>query len=181
MAWNVELTWMVRILIGDIDSPQKYTDEYIQRVIVTSAMIVDAEVSFAYDYTYNIEDITISPDPVELNDSVFIALVPLKAACLITQGEFKQAIGQGIKVRDGDSAIDTSVSFKGYSDILKYGPCASYESLKWTLQASGATTGGGVGQAVLGPNRAPGQRGFNSISWYYDQFAINRTGRRYRP
>jgi len=177
MSWDVDLVWMVRILVGDIDSPQKYTDAYIQRVIVTAGLIVDTEIVLSYDYVYNIGDVIISPDPVVNDDSIFMALVPLKAACLITQGEFKQAVGQGIKVRDGDSAIDTSVSFKGYRDILELGPCASYERLKWTLQASGATTGGGPGKAVVGPYRGSTETGLNSLSWYYDQLAATATGR----
>jgi len=84
----------------------------------------------------------------------------------------KQALGQGIKVRDGDSAIDTSVSFRGYRDILELGACAAYERLKWSLLASS-----GVGKAVLGPFREPGGSALSTISWYYDQFATNRRGR----
>lgn len=180
MVWDTDLVLMVRVLINDIDSPQKYTDEYIERVIITSAMIIDAEISFSYTYAYDIEALTISPDPIENNDSVFIALVPLKATCILTQGEFKKALGQGIKVRDGDSAIDTSVGFRGYRDILEFGPCASYEKLKWSLIASGATGGGGVGKAVFGPYRSPGSSGLSTISWYYDNFAMGATGRRER-
>jgi len=126
--------------------------------------------------------VSVSPDPVTNADNIFMALVPLKAACILTQGEFKQALGQGIKVRDGDSAIDTSVSFRGYRDILEMGPCAAYEKLKWSLLASGAAEGGaGVGKAVLGPYRAPGGSALSVISWYYDQFTIvNNLGRRDR-
>lgn len=179
MAWNTDLVLMVRVLISDFSSPQIYSDEYIERVIITAGFLVDAEVAFDYDYTYDISALTISPDPVVSGDTIFSALVPLKAACILTQGEFKQALGQGIKVRDGDSAIDTSVSFRGYRDILELGPCASYEKLRWTLLASGGTSGG-VGKAVLGPYRAPGGNALSTISWYYDQFATGNTGRRDR-
>jgi len=178
MAWNIDLTLMVRVLVGDISTPQKYSDEYIQRVLVTAGLIVDAEIPFAYDYTYDISALTISPDPVVSDDLVFIALVPLKSACILTQGAFSQALGQGIKVRDGDSAIDTSVSFRGYRDILELGPCASYEKLKWSLLASGQSTL--VGKAVLGPYRIPGGSALSTISWYYDQFVTGSTGRRDR-
>jgi hypothetical protein len=169
MAWDTDLVLMTRVLISDINTPQTYTDEYIKRVLITAGIMVDADITFAYDYTYDISALTISPDPVTNEDSVFMALIPLKAACIFTQGEFKQALGQGIKVRDGDSAIDTSVSFRGYRDILELGPCAAYEKLKWSLFASGQSTL--VGKAVLGPYREPGGTALSTISWYYDQVA----------
>jgi hypothetical protein len=177
MAWTTDLVLMVRVITSDISAPQKYADEYIERVLITAGIMVDAEVPFSYDYTYDISALTISPDPVTNSDSIFMALVPLKAACILTQGEFKQALGQGIKVRDGDSMIDTSVSFRGYRDILELGPCAAYEKLKWSLLASGSNAGAGVGKAVLGPYRESGGNALNTISWYYDQYATGRRDR----
>jgi hypothetical protein len=172
MSWDADLILMVRVLVSDIASPQTYTDEYLERVLITAGIIVDAEIPFDYDYSYDISALTISPDPVTSEDSVFMALVPLKAACILVQGEFKQALGQGIKVRDGDSAIDTSVSFRGYRDILEFGPCAAYEKLKWSLLASS-----GIGKAVLSPYRIPGGSALSTISWYYDQFETGRMDR----
>ncbi len=180
MSWDIDLVLMARVLVSDINTPQTYTDEYIQRVLITAGIMVDAEIPMNYDYTYSISALTISPDPVTNDDSVFVALVPLKVACILTQGEFKRALGQGIKVRDGDSAIDTSVSFRGYRDILELGPCAAYERLKWSMLASGAGVGGGVGKAVLGPYRESGGSAMSTISWYYDQFALGTNGRRDR-
>lgn len=180
MAWDTDLVLMVRVLINDISLPQTYTDEYLERVLIVAGIQVDAEFVFPYTYLYDIGDLTISPDPITNNDSSFMALVPLKAACILNQGEFRQALGQGIKVRDGDSAIDTSVSFRGYRDILEMGPCAAYEKLKWSLLATGEVVGGGVGKAVLGPNRSPGGSALSTISWYYDQFITGTSGRRDR-
>jgi len=178
MAWDTDLVLMVRVLVSDISTPQTYTDEYLERVLITAGIMVDAEFPFSYDYSYDISALTISPDPTTSEDNIFMALVPLKAACILTQGEFKQALGQGIKVRDGDSAIDTSVSFRGYRDILELGPCKAYETLKWSLLASGEV--GRIGRAVLGPYRAPGGNALSTVSWYYDQFVLNNIGRRDR-
>ncbi|KKN98871.1 hypothetical protein LCGC14_0141120 [marine sediment metagenome] len=177
MAWTTDLVLMTRALIGDISTPQTYVDEYIQRVLITAAYQVDAEFVFDYAYVYDIGAITIVPDPVTNNDFTFIALIPLKAACILNQGEYRAALGQGIKVRDGDSAIDTSVSFKGYRDILELGPCAAYEKLRWSLLASGGVGGSGVGKAVFGPYRESGGNALSTISWYYDQFVIGRRDR----
>ncbi len=175
MTWDIDLVLMVRVLVSDINEPQTYTDEYLQRVLVTAGIMVDADIPFVTDYAYDMSLITIAPDPVALNDSAFMSLVPLKTACILTMGEFKSALGQGIKVRDGDSAIDTSVSFRGYRDILELGPCKAYEKLRWALMASG-----GVGKAVLGPHRTPGGSAESTISWYYDQFLTTNSGRRDR-
>jgi len=172
MSWNTDLVLMVRVLISDIATPQTYVDEYLQRVLVVAGIMVDAEFTFDYTYSYDIGELTITPDPVISRDPLFMALIPLKAACILTQGEFKQALGQGIKVKDGDSAIDTSVSFRGYRDILEMGPCAAYEKLKWQLLANT-----GVGKAVLGPYRIPDSNALDTISWYYDQFVDNQRSR----
>lgn len=177
MSWDIDLVLMTRVIINDIVTPQTYSDEYVKRVLITAGIQVDAEFQFGSTYVYDISALTIVPDPVVKVDSPFMALIPLKTACILTQGEFKKALGQGIKVRDGDSAIDTSVSFRGYRDILELGPCAAYEKLKWSLLASGGAGGGIVGKAVLGPYRAPGGTALSSISWYYDQFVIGRIGR----
>lgn len=180
MTWATDLVLMVRVIVSDLELPQTYSDEYIQRVIITAGIQVDSEFPFSFTYVYDISALTILPDPVVNVDSSFMALIPLKASCILTQGEFKQALGQGIKVRDGDSAIDTSVSFRGYRDILELGPCKSFEKLKWSLLASGEAGNGGVGKVVLGAHRTPGGNALSTISWYFDQFITSNSSRRSR-
>lgn len=180
MAWTTDLVLMTRVIVSDLTLPQTYSDEYIQRVLITAGIQVDAEFPFPFNYVYDISALTIVPDPVVSIDSSFMGLIPLKASCILTQGEFRQALGQGIKVRDGDSAIDTSVSFRGYRDILELGPCQAFEKLKWSLLASGSGgVSGGVGKAVLGPHRIPGGNALTTLSWY-DQFITGLKSRRDR-
>lgn len=173
MTWDVDLVLMVRVITNDIATPQKYTDAYLQQVIVTSAILADSQIAFPITYQYDISAITISPDPIVKGDLIFQALVPLKSACILNQGNFQTAVGEGIKVRDGDSAIDTSVSFRGYRDILELGPCASYEKLLWEIQSgkSQGRSAGEIGNAVLSPFRAPGTTGVRDISVFFDGFA----------
>ncbi len=175
MAWTTDLVTMLRVLINDFNVPQKNTDAYLQRVLVCAGVFVKNDIDLSYDYAFDLTAVTIVPDPIEEEDYILQALLPLKAACILNQGSFQTAIGQGIRVRDGDSAIDTSVSFGGYRDILELGPCASYEKLKFQIQAMSI---GAMG-FVLGPYREPGVCGYDTISWYYDEFAkaMNR-GRR---
>ncbi len=178
MDWQTNLTLMVRVLINDLALPQKNTDDYLQQVIVTAGIIVDPEITFPFDYSYDIEAVTITPDPVVKNDIFFQSLVPLKAACIITQGNFQTALGQGIKVRDGDSAIDTTVGFRGYRDIITLGPCLSYENLKWKIESSRSRS---VGSAVMTPFREPDiQSPISDMNSFFDSMAVflNRSGRR---
>ena len=175
MAWETDLVLTLRVLIGDLNAPQKNTDAYLQRVIVAAGIFVNNEIDLSNDYVFDIANVTITPDPVEIGDTVAQALFPLKAACIMNQSQFQVALGQGIKVRDGDSAIDTSVGFRGYRDILQYGPCASYEKLKWQIQA--ASSAENVGGAVLGAYRGPNDSPIETVSWFYDQVSIASTCR----
>jgi len=167
-TWQDNLVLTLRVLIGDFNAPQKNTDTYLESVLVAAGILVDNDVDLSTDYVFDIYAISMTPDPVEINDTIAQALLPLKAACILNQSQFQTALGQGIKVRDGDSQIDTSVSFVGYRDILKYGPCASYESLKWQIQSAGAMEN--VGSAVYSPYRGLNDNPIDTITWFYDDF-----------
>ena len=180
MGWTTDLVLMTRVLANDYAAPQKYDDTYLQRLLVCAGVLVKKELELPYDYAFDIANVTITPDPITVGDAVLQALLPLKAACIINTNQYVAAIGQGIRVRDGDSAIDTSVSFGGYRDILRLGPCETYRLLKWQLQAAAASVMGG---AVAGLYRAPGDDQLDTVSFFYDQFAnglarCNRSGAR---
>lgn len=174
IMWDVDLVLMLRVLLNDLNSPQKNSDIYLQRVLVAAGIFVDNEIELTNDYIFDIANITITPDPVSLQDISVQALLPLKAACMINQGQFQTAVSQGIMVRDGDSMINTSVGFKGYADILKYGPCSAYEKLKYQLQASSSAL---VGGAVMGAHRGPNDSPIDTVSWFYNQISVSSSGR----
>lgn len=167
MAWDTDLVLMVRVLVNDLAEPYKHSDEYLRRVVVCAGILVRKDIELPFDYVLDMANSTITPDPVDSADSVTMALLPLKAACIINQAQYLSAVGQAIKVRDGDSQIDTSVSFKGYQDIIKLGPCATYAKLKWELQACSAAAVG----AIAGPYRPAGYGAPNSIASMYDTLA----------
>jgi len=169
MAWTTDLVTMTRILINDVLLPQKHADSYLQQVLITAGIIVSNDVELQYNYVFDIANLTISPDPVISGDVIVQALLPLKAACIINAGQFQSSIGQAIKVRDGDSSIDTSVGFGGYRDILKLGPCNVYEKLKWQIQVSNVASS--VGGLIIGAYRPAGEDGQYSIGYFYDRFA----------
>lgn len=173
MTWDVNFVLMLRVLLNDFNAPQKNTDLYLQRVLVTAGIFVNSQIELPQDYVYDIDAITITPDPLISEDAISEALMPLKAACIINQGDFQKAIGQGIKVRDGDSAIDTSVGFRGFKDILELGACAAYDRLLWDIQRVNVDGVGASLNAVLGAFRDPNsiRPDLDTISFYFDNFA----------
>lgn len=174
MSWDVNLITMLRVLINDLNAPQKNTDNYLKQVVITSAIMVDSEIKFANNYTYDLSAITITPDPITQQDLIFQALVPLKSACIMNQADFRLALSQGIKVKDGDSFVDTSVGFRGYRDILQFGPCSVYDRLKWDIQSGRANgqTAEFVGGVVMSPYRpANVESNISDVRSFFDRFS----------
>lgn len=168
MAWDTDLVLMLRVLTNDMAEPYKNASGYLEQVLITAGIFVQQEVTLLNTYVFDIASITMTPDPIVTGDAVAQALFPLKAACILNQGDFQKALGQTIRVRDGDSAIDTSVSLGGYKDILLLGPCAMYEKFRWYLQAASASDNFG---AVLSPWRSENCYYANTVALLYDQFA----------
>ena len=159
---NIELLIMTRVLINDLDSVD-FTDLRLSQTIATAALFVAQELDLAQAYTINVSPSgLIGPDPVVTNtrDDKAVALFPLKAACMIDQNRLQGATKNAIRIRDGDSEIDLSVGFRGFSDILKFGTCRAYQILRDDIESGAAF----VGEAVLTPfsheDVVTGTRGF---------------------
>ena len=150
MSWQTSLVTMVRYLINDIDS-STYDNATIENSIIVSALITTQEYSFPTSYTIELDAASISPDPTSTSDydGIAIALWTLKAACMLLTNQYKDAISSAAKVSDGDDgSIDTSVSFKGYQDILNLGPCGAYKTLLKTLVNRRSMS---LGRAIMTP------------------------------
>lgn len=146
---NIELLLMTRVLINDLASAD-FDDVRLSQTIATAALFVAQEIDLGQSYNFNVSPSgLIGPDPVPINtrDDKAVALFPLKAACLIDQNRLQGATKNAIRIRDGDSEIDLSVGFRGFSDILKFGTCQAYQLLKHDIESSSAF----VGEAVLTP------------------------------
>jgi hypothetical protein len=167
VAWEADLVLMTRVLMNDYTEPQKYSDTYLRQVLVCAGILVRKDIELPYAYEFDISAGTMTPDPIVSQDTIAQALLPLRAAAMLNQGAYITAIGQGIRVRDGDSQIDTTVGFKGYRDIIEIGPTAAYNKLVWQLQAQACP-----GAAVMGAYRAPGDPVFDSVAYFYDEFAV---------
>lgn len=147
-VWQSVIPVMVRHLIGDVSDTPVYSDSRIETAVVVAGTIVSQEYTFDTEYTFDLVAPDITPDPVEEGDSLAIALFSLKAACILSINTYQTATGRAIRVQDGDTSVSTGEGLRGYSDILKNGPCASYQQL---LKTSGWKQSSGGGIAVLSP------------------------------
>jgi hypothetical protein len=147
MAWQSEMTTIVRHLINDTDiSSPTFTNSRLETSILVAAQLMNNEVNFGKVYTISVDGCSLSPDPtVETKDNAFINLVSLRAGCIILGSEIKTAGANLISVSDGPSSINMSATLNGlkivYEDIKE-----RYENAKLQYQA-----GGNIGEAVLSP------------------------------
>jgi hypothetical protein len=170
MAWETVLTTMVRNLISDMDEDnQTYTDGRIQECIVVAGLIVAQEYNFSINYTFDIDEVIISPDPTltATLDTTAMGLFSLKAACILNMSSYQGAVGTGIRVRDGTSEIDTTSGFKGWDSIIANGPCATYKALLKTRMFKDSMN---RGKAVMGPLSHPD---FLTSSCYSTEYFYN--------
>lgn len=173
MAWQSYMTVVVRGLINDLTEPYTYTDERIQQSIVIAGIVSSMQYVFDYDYTFDPETPDISPDPVESSDTTAIALMSLKAACILDTNKYQGAVanGLGVRVQDGDSQVDTSESVRGYSDIMKLGPCNAFNTI---LRSASISKSGRSGKVVATPMTHPALYPYAS---YASDFFNNYLGR----
>ena len=148
MSWENELTIIVRTLINDLDTPYEFSDARIQQVLLVGAKYVEFDVSLDTSYTVDLINSSMTPDPIEINDSIFVSLLCLKAACIIDQGTFRtKAAMEGIRAALGPASLSVGNSLSGWQTILEKGACGMYEELTshWDVKDATAIA------AVLSP------------------------------
>jgi hypothetical protein len=147
MAWQSQITLMLRHMLNDLDSANyTYTDSRLQQAATVSAQLILTNHDFAQDYSVDIANSSISPDPSDLPDNDFITLLCLKTACVILGSEIKAEASNSIAIKDGPSSID----LRGVSNTLnlllrEY--CTRYEQASVDYSAGNSI----AGQAILGP------------------------------
>lgn len=148
MAWQPELTTMVRTLINDAIEPYQFSDERIIQTILVAGKYVQFDVVLDHSYTVDVVNLTITPDPTDDNDEIFIILTSLKAACLVDQGTLRtKAAMEGVRAALGPASLSVGGAAAGWEMILKHGPCKLYDDLveHWDVSNASAIA------AVLGP------------------------------
>lgn len=125
MAWTDQLPLMLRYVVGDVDTPQKYADARLEQALVIAGKFVENEANFSQSFNCDVAAITISPDPTidPYIDDWFSNLVVLKAAFQIAQSEFRiLSRGGAMMFKEGSATVDTREQAKYYQ--------ALYNSLK---------------------------------------------------
>ena len=148
MAWNIELPLIVRTLINDLSDSPTYSDERLLQTIVVAAKYVQFDVVLDHTYQLNVVNPDITPDPTIDDDSIFISLTCLKAACLIDQSALRtKAALEGIRAALGPAQLSVGGSLAGLKMIIEEGPCAAYDELTshWDVKEATAI------RAVLSP------------------------------
>lgn len=118
IVWKVALVGMLRYLINDMDTPYTYTDDKLKNMILYGAFLVDKDISFGQSYTFDLTQLTITPDPVINKDFAFINLSILKAAVVLARNQLRTQVGQAVKWKDGQSSFDGTELYKSYQAIL---------------------------------------------------------------
>lgn len=147
MAWQNEMTLIIRHLINDLDSAAyTFTDSRIQETVLVGAQLVLTEIDFTNTYTVDVDALTLSPDPTTgTKDNSFIALVSLKSSCIITGSQLRTQSLSALALKDGPSSIDTRGIVAGLAIIYK-DVCEKYETAKIEYKTTNS-----IGQAILSP------------------------------
>lgn len=155
MAWQAEMGTLLRVLLNDLVIPYQFSDQRLYQAITASAQLVLSEMQFVLTYTADMQGLSIDPDPTDreamTRDDNFINLVCLKAACITERGEARNAVRQGISIRDGSSAIDLRGPLQGRLALLKQGYCQTYEDVK--MEYKTGRIGVVAGAALMTPFR----------------------------
>jgi hypothetical protein len=144
MTWQTTIITYVRGITNDLGPTAINTDETLEQLIVIAGMMVSEEVDFDTDYLFNVEQVSISPDPSD--NTAFINLVALKTACLLARADQKNRARQAFAIKDGPSNIDGRASAEQttkWADTI----CKDYADAK--LQYSLGSLQPGV--AIIGP------------------------------
>lgn len=148
MSWQLEIPIIVRTLINDLEEPVKYSDERLLQIITVAAKYVQFDVALDHEYAIDVVGNNITPDPTSDNDSIFISLVGLKAACIIDQSTLRtKAALEGIRAALGPAQLSIAGSLAGFDLIIDKGSCAAYDELTahWDVKAATAI------RAILSP------------------------------
>ena len=163
MAIGNDITNLIRFIrldTGDDGSTQTYTDAQLVGIVQKATIRVDNDIGAGLtqavsggfvQFEQATSGNTFLPSGVfglpegsftgNLPDGL-LNLIMLKSECMLAKRTYFDSAGKAIRVRDGDTEIDTSVGFGGLEGLTtgKGGPCAEYDValvnyLKW-LQAS---------------------------------------------
>ena len=157
MAWQTEMTRILRFMIFDLDKPYKFEDERLQECLVVAAQLTTQELDFSQPFLADLNAFDIIPDPTDRSgvpptrDDSFINLTCMKAACMVDRGKASDAVSQAVTVRDNSALIDMREVAQGRLAILKSGGwCSAFEEARTQYLLSKSHV---AGAAIMTPFR----------------------------
>jgi len=149
MPWQDETIPTLRVLVNDLDSTSyQYSDDRLAQTLVVAAKLINQEIDFDNDYIVSIENVTITPDPVDAGDEIYVNMMILKAACIIDHSTFRtKALIEGVKAALGPANLSVAGNLAGFKTLLEVGPCASFIELKEQIQWGNVN----IVKAILSP------------------------------
>lgn len=147
----INMIRFIRLDIGDDGTTQTYTDTQLITMVNKTTIRVDAAIASCLSakggtavsggfvqFAQAISGTTHLPSGIFILPSgsftggvpdPLFNLILLKTECMLAKRAHFDAAGKAIRVRDGDTEIDTSVSFAGLSSLVNdpNGPCAEFE------------------------------------------------------
>lgn len=149
MSWQTDITTIIRHLLNDLNSSSfTYTDDRIHTTILVAAQLIRTDTDLSQDYTIDISNTSLSPDPTLSSslDNDFITLLSLKTSCIIIGSEVRSEAGNAISIKDGPSSIDlrgvSTTLTMFYKDL-----CSKYDQALLDYKSGNSI----AGQAILGP------------------------------
>jgi hypothetical protein len=170
MSWQIEIPIIVRTLINDLSDQPIYSDERIIQVVAVAAKYVQFDVSLDKPYLVDVANPSISPDPTDDRDEIFISLVSLKASCIIDQSTFRtKAANEGIRAALGPAQLSVAGNLAGWKTMLELGPCAAYDELVSHWDVGQATTAKAILSPFVGNNFNPSniRNNYNSMRDFF--------------
>ena len=160
--WKISMVLMLRALIGDLDS-SKYTDSRLRQILAVGAYSLLTDADFSTDYSVDVAQVSITPDPVFNDDADFVVLTVYRSACLLLGSEVKTESGNAISIKDGPSTVDLR-GVAGSLMMLYRDVCTKYDDMLNSYQYNNTS----VGQAILGPYSPGSWSVGSSINAYYN-------------
>jgi len=163
MAWNTDMTVILRNMIGDVGTSNEFTDSRLQELLVAAAASLLSELDFTNTYTVDIAATGISPDPTTTTpmDRPFMNLVVLKARCILARSTYRTDTVNGYSIKDGPSSIDGR-SVLDARKAQMADACKEYADAKTAYQVGNYQ----VGEAIVTPFRSGFMSSYNSTVFY---------------
>ena len=155
-----------------------YSDDRLKELLLSSAQLMQGEITFSQVYTINILGGVLSPDPtLGIRDDAFINLVMLKAACIIDNCEARYASKRAVYMRDGSNYVDMRGQSQSALALWKKGWCQNYSDARFEFMA-GNTASAGMG--IIGPFRiAANADVYGAQGWTPDGYGVPGAGGSY--